>query len=44
MKREVKTQKVKRPLRLSAIELLGCAEVLEILVIGPDLDLVTCAL
>jgi hypothetical protein len=44
MKCEVEMQKVERPSHLSLIEFFGCAEVLEILMICPDLDLVMCAL
>ncbi|KAG6876147.1 hypothetical protein C0993_005333 [Termitomyces sp. T159_Od127] len=39
VQQEVKVGKVQRPLGLSAIELLGCSEVLKVLMICPNLKL-----
>ncbi len=44
MECEVEAGKVERPLGLPPVQLLGCHEVLQVLVVCPDLTLMFCAL
>ena len=44
MECEVEAGKVERPLGLPPVQLLGCHEVLQVLVVCPDLTLIFCAL
>ncbi|KAG6824219.1 hypothetical protein H0H92_007628 [Tricholoma furcatifolium] len=43
MKREVEADEVERPPGLATVELLGSSEIFEVLVVGPDLEQVSCA-
>src|ERR1700721_3044820 len=44
VEREVETGKVQRPPSLATVELLGCAEILQVLVVRPDFDGLACPL